>query len=210
MTRNLRRFPLSARSTGGSLAFAGVVALAGAALIVNRQPARAERANPPKGTFVRAGGVRLHYVERGQGRPVVFLHGNGMMVEDMLTSGVLAAAAERSYRAIAIDRPGFGHSDRPRGTAWTATAQAEVLPRVFALLGIERPIVVGHSLGAMVALALALNHPDQVSGLVLASGYYYPTARADVVMVSPPATPVVGDLLATRLRLWWRRRWRRA
>src|SRR6185436_6073025 len=136
-----------------------------------------------------------HYVERGQGRPVVFLHGNGMMVEDMLLSGVLGAAADRSFRSIAIDRPGFGHSDRPRGTAWTAAAQADLLPRVFALLGIDRPIVVGHSLGTMVALALALNHPEQVSGLVLASGYYYPTARADSVLSVPVASPWLGDLI---------------
>jgi pimeloyl-ACP methyl ester carboxylesterase len=66
---------------------------------------------------------------------------------------------------------------------------------VFSLLGIERPIVVGHSLGTMVALALALDHPDQVSGLVLASGYYYPTARADVLFAAPPAIPLLGDLL---------------
>ena len=195
MTRNRRRYPLAASYTGGSLAFAGVIALAGTAIIVNRQAAKAERKNPPQGNFVSAAGVRLHYVERGQGRPVVFLHGNGLMIEDMLISGVLEGAAERSYRAIAIDRPGFGHSERPRGKAWTAAAQAALLPRAFALLGIERPIVVGHSLGTMIALALALNHPDEVSGLVLASGYYYPTARADVVLVSAPATPVVGDLL---------------
>jgi pimeloyl-ACP methyl ester carboxylesterase len=177
------------------LVAAGAIALAGAALIVNRQATKAEKAFPPKGSFVSAGGVRLHYVDRGQGRPVVFLHGNGMMVEDVLISGVLAEAAERSFRAIAIDRPGYGHSERPRGKAWTAEAQAALLPRVFALLGIARPIVVGHSLGTMVALALALNHPDQVSGLVLASGYYYPTAPTDVVLVSPTATPALGDLL---------------
>ena len=46
----------------------------------------------------------------------------------------------------------------------------------------DRPIVVGHSLGTMVALALALNHPDHVAGLVLASGYYFPKARADTVV----------------------------
>jgi len=195
MARNIREWLPSTKSTAGGLAAVGAIALAGAAFIVNRQAARAEKAYPPKGSFVSAAGVRLHYVERGKGRPVVFLHGNGMMVEDMLISGVLGAAADRSFRSIAIDRPGFGHSERPRGTAWTAAAQAELLPRVFALLGIDRPIVVGHSLGTMVALALALNHPDQVSGLVLASGYYYPTARADVVLVSPPATPILGDLL---------------
>ena len=54
----------------------------------------------------------------------------------------------------------------------------------------------GHSWGTLVALALALDHPQLVSGLVLASGYYYPTARADVVLFSPPAIPVVGDLIS--------------
>ena len=45
------------------------------------------------------------------------------------------------------------------------------------------------------ATIAVLNHPGQVSGLVLASGYYYPTARADVALVSPPAVPILGDLL---------------
>jgi pimeloyl-ACP methyl ester carboxylesterase len=47
----------------------------------------------------------------------------------------------------------------------------------------------------MVALALALNHPDHVAALVLASGYYFPKARADIALFSPPAIPLVGDLL---------------
>ena len=47
----------------------------------------------------------------------------------------------------------------------------------------------------MVALALALNHPDHVAGLVLASGYYFPKARVDIALFSPPAIPLVGDLL---------------
>jgi pimeloyl-ACP methyl ester carboxylesterase len=55
--------------------------------------------------------------------------------------------------------------------------------------------VVGHSLGAMVALALALDHPDHVGGLVLASGYYFPSMRADVVLSSPSAMPLLDGLL---------------
>lgn len=90
------------------MAAVSAMALAGAALIVNRQAAKAERANPPRGSFVTSAGVRLHYVERGQGRPVVFLHGNGMMAEDILISGIFGATAEHSFRAIAMDRPGFG------------------------------------------------------------------------------------------------------
>jgi pimeloyl-ACP methyl ester carboxylesterase len=195
VARNYLRPMQSRRNQIGGLAALGAMALAGSAVIVNRQAAKAEKANPPRGSFITSRGVRLHYIERGTGRPLVFLHGNGMTVEDMRLSGIMDAAADHSFRAIAFDRPGFGHSERPRGTAWTAAAQAALLPKAFELLGIDRPIVVGHSLGTMVALALALNHPDHVAGLVLASGYYFPKARADIALFSPPAIPLVGDLL---------------
>jgi pimeloyl-ACP methyl ester carboxylesterase len=171
------------------------LATAGSAIIVNRRAKRAEADNPAKGRFVTASGVRLHYIERGQGLPVVFVHGNGTMLEDMLISGVVGQAARR-YRAIALDRPGFGYSERPGNRAWTAVAQASILPEAFRLLGIDRPIIVAHSWGTLVALALALHHPRHVSALVLVSGYYYPTPRADVALFSPPALPVVGDLLS--------------
>jgi pimeloyl-ACP methyl ester carboxylesterase len=171
------------------------MALAGAAVLANRQARRAELDYPPKGRFVTAGGVRLHYLDRGSGRPVVFLHGNGAMVEDLLISGVIDKAA-RQYRAVAFDRPGFGHSERPRGRNWTATAQASILPEAFRRLDIDRPIVVGHSWGTLVALALGLDHPRDVSGLVLVSGYYYPTPRKDVLVFSPPAIPVLGDIIS--------------
>jgi pimeloyl-ACP methyl ester carboxylesterase len=190
----LTQLPLSRRAKrGGLLALAGM-ALAGAATLVQRQSRQAERAYPPRGQFVTAGGARLHYVARGRGRPVVFLHGNGAMVEDLLISGILDQAAHR-YRAVAFDRPGFGHSERPRGRQWTASAQASILPEAFRLLDIERPIVVGHSWGTLVALALGLDYPQQVSGLVLISGYYYPSPRVDVALFSPPAIPLLGDLL---------------
>uniref|UniRef100_UPI00192E39C8 alpha/beta fold hydrolase n=1 Tax=Teichococcus vastitatis TaxID=2307076 RepID=UPI00192E39C8 len=95
----------------------------------------------------------------------------------------------------AFDRPGYGYSQRPRDRLWTAEAQAAVLAEAFARLGIVRPVVVGHSWGTLVAMALALNHPEAVRGLVLLSGYYFPTARADVPLFSPPAVPVIGDAI---------------
>ena len=101
----------------------------------------------------------------------------------------------KRHRVIAFDRPGFGYSERPHGSAWSAGTQAEVIRDVFAVLGVNRPIVLGHSWGAAVALALGLNHPDAVRGLVLLSGYYYPTLRADVLFSSPTAIPILGDLL---------------
>ena len=187
----------SSRSAKRQSSILGVaaLALAGSAILVNRRAAKAEREHPPKGAFVIVDGVRLHYVVRGSGRPVVFLHGNGAMVADMLISGVIDHAA-RQYRAIAFDRPGFGHSERPRNRSWTAVAQAALIAKTLARLGIERPIVVGHSWGTLVALALALDHPRSVDGLVLASGYYFPTARADVALLSPPSIPLLGDAIS--------------
>jgi pimeloyl-ACP methyl ester carboxylesterase len=53
-----------------------------------------------------------------------------------------------------------------------------------AQLGVERAIVISHSLGSLVALELALQHPELVDGLVLVAGYFYPTARADAFLMS--------------------------
>ena len=155
---------------------------------------KAEREHPPTGRFVTVDGVRLHYIEKGEGPPVVLLHGNVVTAEDFQTSGVLDLTAAR-HRVIAFDRPGFGYSDRPHGSAWSARAQADLLRDALVILGVNRPVVLGHSWGAAVALALALNHPDAVRGLVLLSGYYYPTLRADVLLSAPTAIPIVGDLL---------------
>lgn len=167
--------------------------------LVNRQLAKkAERDNPATGRFLNVDGVRLHYVERGSGEPLVLLHGNGSMIEDFESSGLIDLAA-RNYRVIVFDRPGFGHSDRPRNVVWTPDAQAELIKHALERLDVSNAIVLGHSWGASVAVALALKHPDLIRGLVLASGYYYPTARPDVISMGVPALPVVGDVISHTL-----------
>jgi pimeloyl-ACP methyl ester carboxylesterase len=186
----------------------GVVMAAVASALLNRWFAqKAEQRNPPKGRFIMVEGVHLHYVERGTGTPLVLLHGNGSMIEDFQSSGLIDLAAKK-YRVIAFDRPGFGHSNRPRGTVWTAEAQADLIAAALKELGVARAIVLGHSWGTLVALALAVKYPQEVQALILASGYYYPKARADVVILSPPAVPLIGDLLSHTIspllgRLMW-------
>ena len=186
----------------------GVVAALAAAAIANRYLAKkAERQNPPTGRFINVGGVRIHYVERGTGPPLILLHGNGSMIQDFQSSGLIDLAAKK-YRVIVFDRPGFGHSDRPRNKVWTPKAQADLIKAALLKMGISRAIVLGHSWGALVAVALAAEYPSTVRSLVLASGYYYPTARADVLLLSSPSLPVVGDLLSLTVsplvsRLMW-------
>jgi len=179
-------------------AAATVGALAISALVNRRLAKSAENDNPPAGQFLEVNDVRLHYVERGSGAPLVLLHGNGSMIQDFESSGLIDLAA-KNYRVIVFDRPGFGHSDRPRNVVWTPAAQAELINSALHRLGVSHAIVLGHSWGASVAVALALKYPTLVQGLVLASGYYYPTLRPDVVALSAPAVPLVGDILGHTL-----------
>ncbi|NOJ46029.1 alpha/beta fold hydrolase [Bradyrhizobium archetypum] len=175
-----------------------VGALAISALINRYLAKKAETRNPPSGLFLEVNGLRLHYVERGSGTPLVLLHGNGSMIQDFESSGLIDLAA-KNHRVIVFDRPGFGHSERPRNVVWTPAAQAELINSALRRLGVSQAIVLGHSWGASVAVALALKYPKLVQGLVLASGYYYPTWRADVVAFSVPAVPIVGDVLGHTL-----------
>lgn len=177
-------------------------ALLGALAVVNHAAARrAERRHPPRGRFIEVDGVRLHYTDRGAGRPVVLLHGNAVTGDDYDTSG-LAERLLESHRVIIFDRPGFGHSQRPHGRLWTAMEQAELLHRALRQLGVERPVVVGHSWGAIVALSLAARHPADMAGLVLLSGYYFWTLRPDVLLVLPGAMPILGDVLRHTVSPW--------
>jgi pimeloyl-ACP methyl ester carboxylesterase len=173
----------------------GAAALAALALFNRARANRAEAHCPPIGDFVEVDGVRLHYVDRGEGLAVVLLHGNGVMLQDFELSGVLELAAEH-HRVIAFDRPGFGYSDRPRSKIWTPAAQADLIAKALKQIGVGPAIVVGHSWGTLVALAMALDHREATAGLVLLSGYYHGTVRPDVLPSSIPAIPLLGDLIA--------------
>ncbi len=187
--------PTSPSPRSGKITIAAIAgALAATAALNSYLANKAERDNPPTGNFLEIDGVRLHYVERGAGDALVLLHGNGSMIQDFVSSGLVEMAAKR-YRVIAIDRPGFGHSDRPRDKTWIPQAQAELIHKALGQIGVSKAVVLGHSWGTQVAIALGLKHPESVRGLVLASGYYYPTLRTDVFALSLPAVPVIGDVL---------------
>lgn len=200
--RSARRVQPLPRSRGWLAAGAAAAAALGAAAALNHALARrAGRDNPPLGRLLEVEGVRLHVLERGAGPALVLLHGNGGLVQDFLASGLVDRAAER-HRVLVFDRPGHGHSSRPRGRLWTPDAQADLLAAALRRLGVGRAVVLGHSWGAQVAVSLAARHPGLVQGLVLEGGYFYPSARLDVVPMSLPAVPVLGDLLRHTVSPW--------
>ena len=200
MTNNIKPWQAGALVAG--------LGLAASFFYVRAKTQQAEAQNPPRGRFVKVDGVRLHYLERGQGPALVLLHGNGVFADDFEHSGLIDRAAEH-YRVIAFDRPGFGYSERPRSRVWTPQAQARLLHHALQDIGVDSAIVVGHSWGTMVALSMGLDVPDFVRGLVLLSGYYYPSLRADVPLLSAPAIPLLGDLMRYTVsplmtRMLWR------
>src|SRR5437764_792358 len=140
--------------------------------------------------------VLLHYLDCGDPAApcVVLFHGNGSMIQDFTISGLVDRLARRN-RVLCFDRPGFGYSQRPRSRIWTATAQAALFVKALNQLGVSNPVVLGHSWGALVGIAIGLRHDYPIRGLVLASGYYFPTWRWDVWIMSGPAIPLLGDLL---------------
>jgi pimeloyl-ACP methyl ester carboxylesterase len=177
----------------------GAGMLFGLAYDNTRRAAQAELDNPPMGRMLDlSDGSRLHYVERGSGPPVVLIHGALMQIEDMALS-LLGPLSER-YRTIAVDRPGHGYSTRPAQLgspqAPSMASQARMIHEAMQLIGVEKPILVGHSLGGTVALAYAIQFPEHVSGIVSLAGYCFPTPRFDLMPIMLNGVPVVGPISA--------------
>jgi len=142
--------------------------------------------------FVNVEGANLHFVIKGSGRSVVLIHGNPGSCQDWTR---LYGPLSARYQAIAFDRPGHGHSDRPNHRDITVEVQAQLLCAALDQFHIERPILVGHSWGAALALTYALGHPRDVSGLVLLAPAVYEGDDGVSFVSKLPALPIIGDLL---------------
>lgn len=130
----------------------------------------AQKLVPPSGKFVAIDGNRIHYMEQGEGRPILFIHGLGAQLHQFRST--LFDKLD-GYRLVAMDRPGSGYSERAAGATGGLSEQALVVRHFIEALGLEKPLVVGHSLGGAVSLTLAIEHPNAISGLALLAPYTY-------------------------------------
>ncbi|MEP6886441.1 MAG: alpha/beta hydrolase [Gammaproteobacteria bacterium] len=171
---------------GGVFGFL-VVLTAGMALFTLFIRRRVEAAVPPLGRFVQVGATRLHIVESGSGPALVLVHGLGSQLRNFTYALVERLAV--NFRVICVDRPGCGYSTRPPQVSASLPGQAATIAKLLATLGLEKPIIVGHSYGGAVALALALNHAESVGGLALIAPLTHaqttaPAAFRDLVIPS--------------------------
>jgi pimeloyl-ACP methyl ester carboxylesterase len=181
-------------------AAAAMLALAGVTRAVAR---RVERAVPPSGEFVEVSGQRLHYEVYGTGAPTLLLvhglGGNGWHFRHSLVERLA-----RDFRVIVLDRPGSGYSTRAPGAAAGPLAQAETVAAFIRALSLDRPVLVGHSLGGAIALATAVAHPELVRALALVAPLtQVPTAVPEVfqplAVTHPMLRWAIGHTLATPL-----------
>ena len=151
---------------------------------------------PDVGSHVAVDGMRLRYVERGEGQAIVLLHGVFGGLEDF-GDPLLAGFAERG-RAIAFDRPGHGWSSPECGVG-TPLEQAAILRDACRAIGASRPVLVGFSWGGSAAAAWAAAWPDEVQGLVLLSAPTHEWGGAPVVIDVLATLPVLGDFLTANV-----------
>lgn len=108
--------------------------------------------------------VRIHYMEEGNGEPLVLVHSIG---QSIYTWRALFYSLAQSYRVIAVDLPGFGYSSRPREYSYTIEEQSHSLELFLDAIGIESAHFIGFSMGSGYVMDLCLRHPERVGRVML-------------------------------------------
>ena len=130
-----------------------VLLLGGLAIFSARTARQVEKLLPARGRFIDVDGERIHYLDEGSGPPLVLIHGLAGQIRVFTHS--LLDHLKSNHRVIILDRPGCGYSNRSPKASAAVSAQARTIARFIEALELERPLVVGHSLGGAIALALA-------------------------------------------------------
>jgi pimeloyl-ACP methyl ester carboxylesterase len=144
--------------------------------------------------FVTIDGARISYIRKGQGSPLVLLHGSGAGDARDWQFSLLDDFA-KTHDVIAFDRPGIGASDLINNVA-DPFAQAAVLKKATQSLGIENPVLVGHSFGGLVALCWGLLNPKDIAGICAVSPVCMPLGEKLPAILNILNTPIVGGLMA--------------
>jgi pimeloyl-ACP methyl ester carboxylesterase len=159
---------------------------------VNFDEARASVPNAAYSRFADVDGVRIHYQEKGEGEPLVLLHGN--LASTFAWKDVFDPLSQQ-FRVIAVDLKGFGFSGKPDGD-YTRRAQGDLVVRLLDHLKIDRAILCGSSMGGDVSMNAAVRRPDRVSALILVDSGGVTVSGGDSVAPGVTEWPVIGPAIA--------------
>ncbi len=172
--------------------------LVAAALYGRDYRRRVEAAYPPRGRLVETRAGVLHVIETGnpEGAPVILVHGAVSSARDI--SYALTPVLSQ-HRVLAVDRPGFGWSPPTRAKN-RLDAHARAVKALIDAEGLERPVIVGHSYGAAVALKLGLRHADRLGAIVVlgpaSQSYVGPAAWYNYAGAAPIIGPILNACVA--------------
>lgn len=120
------------------------------------------------GLTVDASGIRTHYWDYGSGEPLLLLHGSGPGVSAWANWRLnMEPLAERGHRVLALDLVGFGYTERPDDVYYSLDTWRDHVWSFLEAMDVERVAIVGNSLGGRIALAMAAQHPERISRMVL-------------------------------------------
>jgi pimeloyl-ACP methyl ester carboxylesterase len=146
--------------------------------------------------FIEVEGLRLHYREHGTGDPVLLLH--GWPTSSYLWRDVMRPIGDAGRRAIALDLPGFGKSDKP-DASYSFRFHARVLSGFLDALSITRTSLVVHDLGGPIGLYWAKENEHRVDALGLCNTIVYPEfSWAVVAFVAACRAPIMRRAMASQ------------
>ena len=117
---------------------------------------------------------RVHFIDEGEGAPILFLHGSPTW--SFLYRGVVARLRRR-FRCVAIDYPGFGLSEHPDAYDYTPREHAEVVSELIEDLDLRGVTIVGHDWGGPIGMKVALDNVARLRRLVMSNAWYWPADR---------------------------------
>ncbi|WP_414828887.1 alpha/beta fold hydrolase [Alteromonas sp. H39] len=158
---------------------------------------------PPSGKSLDVDGGSIHWQESGQGEPVVLIHGLSGNLHNF--SAMESMLAER-YTVYSVDRPGSGHARRDVPESANFEKQASMLLEWMTKTGLDRALIVGHSMGGAIALKMALIEPKRCAGLVLLCPLTAPLSEAagplkNLYIPNPATRRFLSATFATPVRM---------
>jgi haloalkane dehalogenase len=126
---------------------------------------------PFRSRWMDATAGRVHFLDEGEGPPLLFLHGNPTW--SFVWRGVITRLRRR-FRCIAVDFPGFGLSEHPAGYGYTPREHADVVSELIDHLGLDGITVVGHDWGGPIGMRAALDNVSRIRALVMSNTWYWP------------------------------------
>ena len=145
--------------------------------------------------FVQLEKLRIHYLEAGEGEPMLLVH--GWPTSAYLWRKMIPVLASK-FRVIALDLPGFGHSDKPLDASYSFPFFRGVFDEFVEALGLEKMHIVVHDLGGPVGLFWAVHNPEKIHSITLLNTLVYPKFPLGVVaFLAALHTPGLKNLMVS-------------